>query len=82
MRLTTEIATNPGPKAWFVAEVVLEKSAVPRPGYWGVHLGWWAMRPFRDWLWEKEWDMGTDCKWSICSIRLLGFEVMWERRAR
>jgi hypothetical protein len=79
MKLSAEIETNPGPSAWFGAEIVLERGEVT-PGYWGLHFAWWLLPDWRTWLWYREWDASAD--WSLYSTRLLGFEITWEQRKR
>ncbi len=79
MKLTAEIETNPGPAAWFAAEVVLS-NGLPQPGYWGIHFAWWLLKDWRTWLWNKEWDDSGG--WVLYSTRLLGFEITWEQRRR
>lgn len=82
MRITGEIEVNPGNTTLFLAEIRIEKSASVRASWWGLWLGWWLYKPahWRTWLWDWEWD--THEGWHTCQIRLLGFEINWQRRLR
>ena len=80
MKLTIDIETNPGPAAWFAAEVTLASGSEVRRGYWALHLAWWLLKDWRTWLWHRDWD--DEGGWVLYTTRLLGFEITWERRRR
>ena len=82
MHLECEITINPGQITWFVAEIRLEKAAVVSTSWWGLWFGWWLYKPshWRDMLWEWEWR--PEGPWHTWMIRILGFEINWQRRIR
>ena len=83
MHLEGEITTNPGPITWFVAEIRLEKNkAVSAIGWWGLWFSWWLYKPshWRDMLWE--WERVREGNWRNWMIRILGFEINWQRRCK
>lgn len=80
MKFTFEIEPYPGEAALFVAGVTLEYKQPSKKGYWGLHITWWLLKNWRDWLWSRQWDAGYEDGWSLYATRLLGFEVSWERR--
>ncbi len=84
MIFTLEVATNPGPRAWFVTEVRVESTAPyqPRHPWWGLWLGWWLypLRDWREWLWT--WEHSREGRWHIFLVRVAGFEFNWQRWSR
>ncbi len=83
MIISVEILRNPGPNALFVAEVKLEKSAAITSNvsnWWGLWFGWWLF-PARLWKhWLYGWERTNDGGWFTWQVRLLGFEINWQRR--
>ncbi len=83
MRISTEILTNPGWKTLFLAEVRIERSEyVTMKNWWGLWLSWWLHKPkyWREWLWE--WEVVRDGGWFTWQVRLLGFEITWQRKRK
>lgn len=80
MRITGEITLNPGRITLFLAEIRFEKSETISKSWWGLWFGWWLYKPshWREWLWN--WENIRDGKWHTWEIRLLGFEINWQRR--
>lgn len=85
MLLSIEIATNPGPRALFVAELRIEKKASInlRHAWWGIWLGWWLF-PVRDWReWLFAWEYTNDKRWHTLMCRVVGFELnlqLWRKK--
>ncbi len=82
MRISAEILTNPGQKTLFLAEMRIEKAgrvSAYKP-WWGLWLSWWLYKPkyWREWLWEYE--VVRDGGWFTWRVRLLGFEINWQRK--
>ncbi len=83
MIITVEIMVNPGPKALFVAEVKLEKSATLRSNvsnWWGFWLSWWLYRGRWKHYWLYGWENSDSGGWRTRQARLLGFEINWQCR--
>lgn len=85
MRITGEVMTNPGKITLFLAEIRIEKSAHAqshRFPWWGLWFGWWLYKPshWREWLWQ--WEKENEGGWHTWMVRLLGFEINWQRRSK
>jgi len=80
MQIVAELLTKPGPKTLFLAEFRVEREANVTPVWWGLWLSWWLYRPkfWRSMLWG--WERTDTEGWSTWQVRLLGFEINWQRR--
>lgn len=82
MHIKAEITVNPSPKTVFLTELRIERWKHPAPGWWSLWLSFWVFKPkwWRDMLWDFTWVKNNN--WVQREIRLLGFEITWQRRYR
>ena len=84
MKIEAEIQTMPGEKTLLVVELRIEKDEVPviHRGWWGIWLTFWLFKPryWREMLWQWTWN--SEERWRIRAIRLLGFEITWQRKTK
>lgn len=81
MKLNLDITVNPGPNAYFVAEVGVQKNAEVYGGkpWWHVSVGWWFLKKplWKEWFWSYQ--NSTDYGWKTWEIMVLGLDLLWER---
>jgi len=82
MRIEAEINTTPGVKTLLVVELRIEKteSISLRKGWWGLWFSFWVFYPryWREMAWKLTWN--AEERWRTRAVRLLGFEITWQRK--
>lgn len=84
MIIEAEIRTMPGEKTLLLAELRIEKDEFTgsRKGWWGFWVSFWLYKPryWREMAWGLTWN--SEERWRTRAVRLLGFEITWQRKAK
>lgn len=84
MKIEAEITTKPGEKTLLVIELRIERdeSINPYLGWWGLWFTFWLFKPrhWREMGWKLTWN--DEERWRTCAVRLLGFEITWQRKEK